>query len=235
MPAESRPIDLLPAASEVEERVSVASNWRLVWWRFRKHRLAMASAAALAALYLVALCPDFFSTQDPEATDARLAYIPVQRIALFDGPRLRPSVPAVEGRRNPVTLRMEWRIDPARRIPVRVLPRGYRYRLLGLFETDRHLLGSGEHPEDRVYLLGTDRLGRDQWSRLMHGTRTSMTVGLVAVTLSVLLGAALGGVSGYLGGWADLAIQRAIEVLQSRFPRTGRRNASSSRSRSSWR
>lgn len=209
------PIDVLPANSEAEERVSVASNWRLIWWRFRKHRLAMASAAVLLLLYAVVLCPDFFSTQDPEATDARLAYIPVQRIALFEGLRLRPSAPALEGRRNPVTLRMEWRIDPARRIPVRLLPRGYRYRLLGLFETDRHLLGGGDRPEDRVYLLGTDRLGRDQWSRLMHGTRTSMTVGLVAVSLSVLLGAALGGVSGYLGGWVDLAIQRAIELLQS--------------------
>jgi peptide/nickel transport system permease protein len=215
MPAVGRPIDVLPGASEAEERVSLASNWQLVWWRFKKHKLAMASGVGLIILYLIVLCPDFFSTQDPESTDARLAYIPVQRITLFDGLRFRPSVPALEGKRNTVTLRMEWRIDPTHRIPVRFLAHGYRYRVLGLFETDRHILGSGESPQDRAYVLGTDRLGRDQWSRLMHGTRTSMTVGLVAVTLSVLLGAALGGISGYVGGWSDVTIQRLIDLLQS--------------------
>lgn len=203
------------AASEAEERVSLASNWKLVWWRFKKHRLAMVSCALLLAFYLVALVPDFFSTQDPEATDARLAFIPAQRIALFDGWRVRPSVPAVLGKRNPVTLRMEWRIDEGQRIPVRLLGRGYTYQVLGLFRTDLHLLSTGDDPQRRGYLLGTDRLGRDQWSRLMRGTRTSMTVGLLAVTLSVLLGALLGGISGYLGGWLDVGIQRLIELLQS--------------------
>ena len=91
--------------------------------------------------------------------------------------------------------------------------RGYRYRVLGLFTTDLHLLG-GAGPGG-AYLLGTDRLGRDQWSRLMRGTRTSMTVGLAAVALSVVLGAFLGGVSGYIGGWLDVGIQRLIELLQS--------------------
>jgi peptide/nickel transport system permease protein len=198
-----------PAASGAEERVSLASNWTLVWWRFRKHHLAMLSAGVIVLFYLVVLFPDFFSTLDPEATDARLAFIPVQSLALVDGLRIAPSVPAVTGKRNPVTLRMEWRIDPARRIPIRVFVRGYRYRVLGLFTTDLHLLGGG------AYLLGTDRLGRDQWSRLMRGTRTSMTVGLVAVALSVVLGAFLGGISGYIGGWLDVGIQRLIELLQS--------------------
>ncbi len=97
-----------------EEQVSVASNWTLVWWRFRKHRLALASAGVLGLLYLVVLVPDFFATQDPEATDARLAFIPVQRLRLFDGWAVRPWVPAVVGRRNPVTLRMEWTVDEFR-------------------------------------------------------------------------------------------------------------------------
>ncbi len=200
--------------SAAEARVSLASNWTLVWWRFRKHRLAMASAGVLILFYLVVLFPDVFSTQDPEATDARLAFIPVQSLALLDGVRVRPSVPSVAGHRDPTTLRMEWQIDPARRIPVRFLVRGYRYRVLGIFATDLHLAGSGD-PAGGVYLLGTDRLGRDQWSRLMHGTRTSMTVGLAAVALSVVLGALLGGLSGYVGGWIDLVIQRLIELLQS--------------------
>ena len=204
-----------PAASGVEERVSLASNWTLVWWRFKKHRLAMLSAGVLVLFYLVVLFPDFFSTQDPEATDARLAFIPVQPLALADGLRFSPSVPAVTGKRNPVTLRMEWRINPAQRIPIRAFVHGYRYQVLGLFTTDLHLLGGGGASTGGAYLLGTDRLGRDQWSRLMRGTRTSMTVGLAAVALSVVLGAFLGGVSGYIGGWLDVFIQRMIELLQS--------------------
>ena len=106
--------------TSAEERVSVASNWTLVWWRFRKHRLAMASALVLLAFYAVVLCPDFFSTQDPEATDARLAFIPVQRVRLFDGWTPRPWVPGIVGKRHPTTLRMEWRLDEGRRVPVRV-------------------------------------------------------------------------------------------------------------------
>ncbi len=201
-------------ASEAEDRVSLASNWKLVWWRFKKHRLAMLSAGLLVLFYLVVLVPDFFSTQDPEATDARLAFIPLQHLALFQGLRFRPSVPAVAGHRNPVTLRMEWLIDETRRVPVHFLARGYRYRVLGVFAANIHLLSTGD-PFAGAYLLGTDRLGRDQWSRLMRGTRTSMTVGLAAVALSVVLGALLGGFSGYVGGWPDLVIQRVIELLQS--------------------
>jgi peptide/nickel transport system permease protein len=201
--------------SSVEERLSVASNWRLVWWRFRKHHLAILSAVLLLALYAVVLCPDFFSTQDPEATDARRAFIPVQRLHLFDGWRLRPSVSAVVGRRNPVTLRMEWRVDETR-IPLGLFVSGYPYRLFGLISTRLHLIGPvAPDPREAIHLLGTDRLGRDQWSRLMHGTQTSMTIGLVAVTLSVVLGVLLGGVSGYFGGLPDLVIQRLIELLQS--------------------
>jgi peptide/nickel transport system permease protein len=205
-----------PGATTAEARVSVASNWTLVWWRFRKHRLALASTLVLAGLYAVVVCPAFFSTQDPEATDARLAFIPVQRLHLFDGGRWGPWVPAVVGRRNPTTLRMEWQVDPTRRVRVGFLVPGHPYRVLGLLPARRHLVGVADGiPGERLHLLGTDRLGRDQWSRLMHGTQTSMTIGLVAVTLSVVLGIVLGGVSGYLGGPTDLVIQRLIELLQS--------------------
>ena len=201
--------------SPAEERISVASNWRLVWWRFRKHRLAVVSALILLGLYAVVLCPDFFSTQDPEATDARLAFIPVQRLRLFDGWRLRPWLADVTGKRNPATLRMEWRLNEGRKIPVRFLVSGYPYRLLGTVTTRIHLVGAAPDAGASVHLLGTDRLGRDQWSRLAHGTQTSMTIGLTAVTLSVVFGVLLGGISGYSGGLPDLIIQRVIELLQS--------------------
>ena len=217
-PAGTPPAVLEPRAgtTAAEDRVSLASNWTLVWWRFRKHRLAMASAVILVGLYAVVLVPDFFSTQDPEATDARLAFIPVQRPRLFEGLRWNPRVPAVVGKRNPTTLRMEWQVDPSQTVGVRFFVRGYQYRVLRLFPADIHLVGAaGGSPTDRIHLLGTDRLGRDQWSRLMHGTQTSMTIGLVAVTLSVVLGVLLGGISGYFGGTPDLVIQRLIELLQS--------------------
>ena len=218
-----QPVDTAPAVRDLgasptaaEDRVSLASNWTLVWWRFRKHRLAMVSAAVLIGLYTIVLVPDFFSIQDPETTDARLAFIPVQRPRLFEGPRWNPRVPAVVGKRNPTTLRMEWQVDPEKTVGVRFFVRGYPYRVLGLLPTSIHLLGTADSgPTDRVHLLGTDRLGRDQWSRLMHGTQTSMTIGLVAVTLSVVLGVLLGGISGYFGGTSDLVIQRLIELLQS--------------------
>jgi len=201
-------------SATTEERVAVASNWTLVWWRFRRHYIALFSAFVLAGLYLVVLCPDFFSTQNPELTDARQAFIPVQPLHFFDGARFSPWVPGIAGKRNPVTLRMEWTRDPNRKIPVQFFAQSAPYRILGVFETNVHLLGPAD-PSQRIFLLGSDRLGRDQWSRIMHGTQTSMTVGLVAVGLSVVLGVVLGGISGYFGGIPDQIIQRLIELLQS--------------------
>ncbi len=205
-----------PAGTLAEERISVASNWKLVWWRFRKNVLAVASGIVLLAFYAVVLVPDFFCTQDTEATEAFLAFIPMTGLSLRDGDGFGLAAHAVTGRRNAVTLRMEWVVDPVKKIPIGLFVRGYPYKVLGLFETDVHLLGvRGPRSGDQMHLLGTDRLGRDQWSRLMYGTRTSMTVGLVAVALSLVLGVLLGGISGYFGGVADIVIQRVIELMQS--------------------
>lgn len=204
----------LTATAAAEERIAVAPNWKLVWWRFRRHRLAMISAGLLILLYLVVLFPDFFSTQDPERTDARQAFIPVQMVHLFEHGALRPWVPGIVGRRDPITLQMEWTTDPTRKVHVGFFMRGVSYRMLGLFSSNIHLIGPID-PAQRIFLLGSDRLGRDQWSRIMRGTQTSMTVGLVAVALSVVFGVVLGGISGYFGGWIDLVIQRLIELLQS--------------------
>src|SRR5471032_810226 len=128
------------AGAELEDRVAVASNRRLVWWRFRRHHLAMASAGFLIVLYLVVLFPNFFSTQDPERTDARQAFIPVQMVHLFDNGALSPWVPAIVGKRNPTTLRMEWATDPQKKVPVRFFAPGFSYRVFGLVETNLHLI-----------------------------------------------------------------------------------------------
>src|SRR5512136_3182692 len=113
------------ASSREEDRVSVASNWKLVWWRFRKNRLAVASTIVLLMFYAVVLVPDFFSNQDPEATDAALAFIPMQWISFFDKTGFNPSVPAVVGKRHPVTLKMEWVRDETARLPIGLFVRGY--------------------------------------------------------------------------------------------------------------
>jgi peptide/nickel transport system permease protein len=204
----------ITVGKEAEDRIAVASNWKLVWWRFRRHHLAMASAVLLIFMYIIVLVPDFFSTQDPERTDARQAFIPVQMVHLFDDGSFSPWVPAIVGKRNPTTLRMEWTTDPKRKVPVTFFGTGFKWKVFGLFETNRHLIAPVD-PNQRIFLLGSDRLGRDQWSRIMHGTQTSMTVGLVAVALSVILGVVLGGISGYVGGKTDSVIQRLIELLQS--------------------
>ncbi|MBI5031040.1 MAG: ABC transporter permease [Chloroflexi bacterium] len=188
----------------------------LIWWRFKKHRLALFCAGLLIVFYIVVLFPDFFATLDPEQTEARLAFIPAQSVNLFDGWNLSPWSPAVVGKRNPVTLKMEWQVDASQKIPVRFFVKGFPYKILGIIPSDVHLVGAAsDDPNTRLNILGTDRIGRDQWSRLIYATRISMTIGMIAVALSVILGVLLGGISGYFGGWIDLVIQRLIELLQS--------------------
>ncbi len=197
--------------------IHVAPNWKLTWWRFKKHRLALGSGLVVIFLALIVLFPGFFSTMDPQKSRAQQSFVPVQRVHFFDEGAFRPFVYGIVGKRNPETLRMEWRIDEEKKIPVRFFARGFEYDVLGLFATDIHLVGvkEGDIEEDPIYLLGTDRLGRDQWSRLMYGTRVSVTIGLISVFISVFLGVLLGGISGYFGGIPDLIIQRMIEILQS--------------------
>ncbi len=202
-----------------DEAFDIAPNWKLVWWRFKKHRLALISAFVLLGIILIALFPDFFSIQDPNKSSARESFMPPQGISFFHDGSLQVHVKPLKGKRNKTTLKMEWGVDEKRILPLRFFTGGYEYEVFGLFTTDLHLFGV-EKPSARnsFHLLGTDRLGRDQWSRLMHGTRVSLSIGLVAVGLSIFLGILLGGISGYYGGWPDLVIQRLIEILQSLPP-----------------
>jgi peptide/nickel transport system permease protein len=200
------------------EEIYVAPDWKLVWWRFRKHRLALVSILFIAIIIVIALFPEFLSTQPPEEASANQAFIPPQPLHFFGGDGFTPFVYGLEGKRNSTTLRMEWVIDETKKIPLEFFVAGFEYKLLGLIPTNIHLLGLPPEQQAqgaRIYLLGTDRLGRDQWSRLMYGTRISMSLGLIGVALSVFLGLLLGGLSGYLGGMVDTIIQRLIELLQS--------------------
>ena len=216
-PAElTRATEEVLVTSQEEERISIASNWTLVWWRFRKNKLAVLSGLILIFLIIIVLIPEFFATMDPEETDARLAFIPIQSIHWMDEGRLKPWVPGVVGKRDPVTLKMIWTVDENEKIYIRLFAEGYSYKLLGLIDSNIHLIGASD-PEQagKVFLLGTDRLGRDQWSRLAFATRISMTIGMISVIVSIVLGLILGGISGYFGGWPDMVIQRLIELLQS--------------------
>ena len=152
---------------------------------------------------------------DPLEQSGSRDLVPPQRIHFFDG--IRPTRPYVYGLnrvRNPETFQVEYKADESEKLAIQLFPRGHEYKLLGLFPTSRHLIGL-EGNADALYILGTDRLGRDMFSRLMHGTRLSMSIGLVGVTISLILGVLLGGISGYRGGVADMAIQRLIEFLRS--------------------
>jgi peptide/nickel transport system permease protein len=204
------------ARSLAEHRVAVATQWQLMWWRFRKHRLALGSVFVLAAFYLVAIFADFFATADPHASDAQRSLIAPQPIHWFDEGRFHPYVYGLKGTRDRTTFKRVYVPDASTKVPLVFFARGEPYKLLALIPTDRHLLGvEGARPSDALVLLGTDVQGRDLWSRLVFATRTSMTIGLVSVALSLVLGVVLGGVSGYFGGATDTVIQRTIEILRS--------------------
>ena len=207
----------VPGTAEAGERLYVASQWQLMWWRFRKHHLAMAAGIVVVCFYLAAIFADFLATTDPELSDAKRSLMPPQRIYWFDGWSLQPHVYAVRGARDPKTFKRVYQVDPTQKIPVSVLAHGFPYKLFGLIPTDRHLLGVGQGYEaaQTLFLLGTDVQGRDLWSRLLYATRISISIGLVGVTLSLFLGVFLGGMSGFYAGWVDTLIQRIIEIFRS--------------------
>jgi len=205
--------DPAPAA---EERISVATQWQLMWWRFRRHKLAMAGTVVVALFYGAVLFADFLAYASPTASEAQRSLLPPQRIRWFDEGRWAPHVYGLAGRRDPLTLKRVYTPDPQKKIPVRFFARGFEYRLFGLIPADRHLLGiEGATAEESLFLLGTDEQGRDLWSRLMYGTRASLTIGLAGVALSLVLGIVLGGISGLYGGAIDTLIQRVIEIFRS--------------------
>lgn len=202
--------------TEAEERISVASAGQLMWWRFRKHTLAMISAVVLILFYLVAIFAPALAYVDPELSEAQRGLMPPQKVYWFDDGKLSPHIYAVKGARDPKTFKRVYVNDPETKIPLRFFVKGFPYKLLGLVPGDIHLLGvEGAPIEESLFLLGTDVNGRDLWSRLMHATQISLVIGLAAVALSLFLGVLLGGISGYFSGAIDTVIQRVIEIFRS--------------------
>lgn len=194
------------------------SHLRLTLRAFRRHRLARLSFWLIALMYLVAVFAEFAAPYDPRVTDRRAVYHPPHEIRLVvrdaDGWRFSPHALMHNRIRDPDTLRTSYVPDPEKRIPLGFFVRGESHQLWGLIPLETRLFGPVEAGA-RIHLLGADRLGRDVFSRAIHGMRVSLSIGLAGVVISLALGLLLGGVSGYFGGWADALIQRVVEFMLS--------------------
>jgi peptide/nickel transport system permease protein len=189
-----------------------AGQWQLAWYKFRRHKLAVAGGIVVLLIYLVAAFAEFLAPYGPGDYSARYTYAPPQPLNLWDGERFGLFVNGYSVEINPDSLAREFVVDSDVVIPVGLFVRGAPYKMWGLLDSDIHLIGPIDSSQP-MYLWGADRLGRDMLSRVIHGTRISMTIGLVGVGLSLALGILLGGLSGYYGGQIDNVIQRLIEFL----------------------
>ena len=218
-PGQSSSEEELEKGLEAQDKgndIFYASKKRLMWLRFKQHKVALFSAIMIILFYLVAIFANFFSVQDINSFNAKYKYVAPTDIHWTDedGSFTRPYIVNITRKLNMETLEYEY-TPGEEKFPIKFLHRGYDYKFLGLFETDIHLMGVDEGAE--LFLMGSDKLGRDIFSKVIHGARISLSIGLIGVFLSLIFGAILGGISGFYGGRTDTLIQRLIEVLMS-FP-----------------
>ena len=204
---------MLARETSAEERYYLASQWQLMRRKFTRHKLAIIGGVVLAIFYIAAIFCEFFAPYGMRERNPDRNYAPPQILRFVDadgGFHVRPFVYGLTETRDPETWRDIYTLDRSQRFPLQLFVRGDPYRMWGIFQSDLHLFGvQGE----RVFLFGTDTLGRDLFSRTLYGARISLSIGLVGVALSFLLGCILGGISGYFGGAVDTFIQRVIEFL----------------------
>jgi peptide/nickel transport system permease protein len=198
---------------------NVLGPWALMWRKFRRHKVAYLSLWLVGFVYLMAILGPFLAPQDAAETNRRAIFQPPQGIHFFvededGGHHFLLHAKQMKMKIDQATMRRTYEPDPEKIIPLGFFVKGAPYEIMGDFGSDRHFFGPVD-PKDRVYFFGSDRLGRDILSRIVIGTRVSMSIGLVGVAVSLIVGVALGGISGFYGGWIDNLIQRLIEFLRS--------------------
>lgn len=214
----SEPFD--PGADDAltrdQERFYLASQWRLMLWKLARHRVAVIAGVILLVMYASTLVSEILAPYELHTRNTDFIYAPPQEVRWFHEDRfVGPFTYRMTKSLNMTTLKREYAEDTSRAYPVRFFCSGDRYRFWGMFEASFHIVCPGDG--GTMFLLGTDRLGRDVLSRVIYGTRISLTIGLLGVALSFGLGLVFGGIAGYFGGWVDNLIQRIIEVIRS-FP-----------------
>ncbi|WP_425595963.1 ABC transporter permease [Roseibium album] len=200
--------------TEEQEQFYQASQWQIMWWKFKRHKIAVWSGVVLILFYLCVPFAEVIAPYGPNTRDSLHLFAPPQSVHLFnEGEFVGPFVYGMTSQIDMETLQWVFTEDTENVQPIRFLCRGESYEFWGLFDADFHLFCPAEG--GTLFLIGTDRLGRDQFSGLVYGARLSLTVGLVGVTISIVLGLFFGGIAGYFGGFLDSIIQRMIEIIRS--------------------
>ncbi|MCW8885105.1 MAG: ABC transporter permease [Motiliproteus sp.] len=213
-----RPFDpySIETLTESQEKYYLASQWKLMWWRFKRHRLALFCGVLLVLMYGSILISEFLAPYALSTRHTDYIYSPPQPVHLFhEGEFVGPFVYGWEYQLNMDKLLREYSEDRSQIHPLQFFCHGDPYHFWGIWKTDRHLVCAPEGAQ--LFLFGTDRLGRDMYSRIIYGARISLTIGLVGIILSFILGISIGGLAGYYGGWIDTSVQRITEVIRS-FP-----------------
>lgn len=191
-----------------------AGQWKLIWWRFRRHRLAMIGASVLGLLVTLAVFADFIAPVSLHDRDTSYVLGPPMVPQIHDDKGFgMPFVHGLRNERDPKTLRMITAPDTDVRRQVVLFAKVDTYKMWGVVPMNRKLLGLSDGSS--LHLLGTDNLGRDVFTRSIFALRVSLSVGLAGVMISFVLGLLIGGLAGYLGGRTDFFIMRTIELIMS--------------------